>query len=125
MGHTQTVKMGSSNGKPVIRQEDIAALAKSSGLQESEVKQFSENFLRDHPDGKMKPKDFHDMIEKALPKLDTSKIEKHVYRIYDADNDGYINFTEFMVIFFIMSDGSPEEVLTKIFRVFDVNFVNM
>merc|ERR1739838_1029989 len=26
-----------------------------------------------------------------------------------------------MLIFFIMSDGSPEEVLTKIFRVFDVN----
>ena len=113
--------MGSSNGKPVVRQEDIAALAKSSGLQESQVKQYSEAFLRDHPDGKMKPKDFHDMIEKALPKLDTSNMEKHVYRIYDTNNDGYINFTEFMMIFFIMSDGSPEEVLTKIFRVFDVN----
>jgi len=105
----------------VVRQEDIAALAKSSGLQESQVKQYSEAFLRDHPDGKMKPKDFHDMIEKALPKLDTSNMEKHVYRIYDTNNDGYINFTEFMMIFFIMSDGSPEEVLTKIFRVFDVN----
>ena len=113
--------MGSSNGKPVVRQEYIAAQAKSSGLQESQVKQYSEAFLRDHPDGKMKPKDFHDMIEKALPKLDTSNMEKHVYRIYDTDNDGYINFTEFMMIFFIMSDGSPEEVLTKIFRVFDVN----
>ena len=113
--------MGSSNGKPVVRQEDIAALAKSSGLQESQVKQYSEAFLRDHPDGKMKPKDFHDMIEKALPKLDTSNMEKHVYRIYDTNNDGYINFTEFMIIFFIMSDRSSEEVLTKIFRVFDVN----
>ena len=113
--------MGSSNGKPVVRQEDITALANSSGLEESQVKQYSDAFLRDHPDGKMKPKDFHDMIEKALPKLDTSNMEKHVYRIYDTNDDGYINFTEFMMIFFIMSDGSPEEVLTKIFRVFDVN----
>merc|ERR1719209_733693 len=100
--------MGSKNGKPMVRQEDITALAKSSGLEESQVKQFSEAFIRDHPDGKMKPKDFHDMMEKALPNLDTSKMEKHVYRIYDSDNDGCINFTEFMVIFFIMSDGSPE-----------------
>ena len=113
--------MGSSNGKPVVRQEDITALANSSGLEESQVKQYSDAFLRDHPDGKMKPKDFHDMIEKALPKLDTSNMEKHVYRIYDTNDDGYINFTEFMMIFFIMSDGLPEEVLTKIFRVFDVN----
>ena len=40
---------------------------------------------------------------------------------YDSDNDGYINFTEFMMIFLIMFDGSPEEVLTKIFCVFDVD----
>ena len=40
---------------------------------------------------------------------------------YDSDNDGYINFTEFMMIFLIMFDGSSEEVLTKIVRVFDVD----
>merc|ERR1712034_83284 len=55
------------------------------------------------------------------PKKDASKMEKHVFRIYDSNNDGYIDFIEFMVIFHIMSDGSPEEVLEKIFRVFDVN----
>merc|ERR1712228_209723 len=68
-----------------------------------------------------KPKDFREMMSKALPKKDASKMEKHVFRIYDSNNDGYIDFTEFMLIFFIMSDGTPEEVLTKIFRVFDVN----
>ena len=29
--------MGSSNGKPVLRDEDVAALAKSSGLEEAQV----------------------------------------------------------------------------------------
>jgi len=115
------VKMGSSNGKPVLRPEDIAALAKSSGLDEAQVKQSFDSFVTEHPDGKMKPKDFREMMAKALPKKDASKMEKHVFRIYDSNNDGYIDFTEFMLIFFIMSDGSPEEVLTKIFRVFDVN----
>merc|ERR1712088_512602 len=57
-------------------------------------------------------------MAKAMPKKDASKMEKHVFRIYDSNNDGYI---EFIVIFHIMSDGSPEEVLGKIFRVFDVN----
>merc|ERR1712189_141152 len=71
--------------------------------------------------GKLKPKDFREMMQKALPKKDASKMEKHVFRIYDSNNDGVIDFTEFMLIFLIMSEGAPEEVLTRIFRVFDVN----
>ena len=113
--------MGSKNGKPVLREEDIAALSKSSGLDETQVRESFDAFIAEHPNGKMKPKDFREMMSKALPKKDASKMEKHVFRIYDANNDGYIDFTEFMLIFFIMSDGAPEEVLTKIFRVFDVN----
>ena len=113
--------MGSSNGKPVLRPEDIAALTKSSGLTEDQVKQAFDNFASEHPDGKMRPKDFREMMEKALPGKDASKMEKHVFRVYDSNNDGYIDFVEFMVIFYVMSDGSPEEVLGKIFRVFDVN----
>merc|ERR1739846_169694 len=91
------------------------------GLDEAQVKEAFDSWVAEHPNGKMKPKDFREMMSKALPKKDASKMEKHVFRIYDANNDGYTDFTEFMLIFFIMSDGTPEEVLTKIFRVFDVN----
>jgi len=113
--------MGSKNGKPVIRDEDIEALSKSSGLEKEEVKKAFNNFVAEHPDGRMKPKAFREMMSQALPKKDASKMEKHVFRAYDSNNDGYIDFVEFMVIFYIMADGSPEEVLGKIFRVFDVN----
>jgi len=113
--------MGSKNGKPVIREEDIEALSKSSGLEKEAVKEAFENFVAEHPDGRMKPKAFREMMSQALPKKDASKMEKHVFRAYDTNNDGYIDFVEFMVIFYIMADGSPEEVLGKIFRVFDVN----
>merc|ERR1712123_457350 len=90
-------------------------------MTEVEVRDAFNAFIAEHPNGKMKPKDFREMMSKALPKKDASKMEKHVFRLYDANNDGFIDFTEFMLIFFIMSDGVPEEVLTKIFRVFDVN----
>ena len=114
-------KMGSKNGKPVLREEDVAALSKSSGLDEAQVKESFDAFLAEHPNGKLKPKDFREMMTKAVPKKDAAKMEKHVFRMYDSDKDGFIDFTEFMLLFHIMSDGTPEEVLTKIFRVFDVN----
>ena len=35
----------------------------------------------------------------------------YVYcRIYDTDGSGSIDFTEFMIVFHIMSDGTPDEV---------------
>merc|ERR1711970_1016829 len=113
--------MGSSNGKPVLREEDISALSKTSGLDEPTIKNSFKQFIADHPDGRMKHKDILKMMQKALPKKDASKLEKHLFRIYDSNNDGYIDFTEFMLLLLIMQDGNPEEVLTKIFRVFDVN----
>merc|ERR1711972_1286176 len=113
--------MGSKNGKPVLTDDQAQALANSSGLDVVQVREHFDAFVAEHPNGKMKKKDFREMMSKALPKKDAGKMEKHVFRIYDTNNDGYIDFVEFMVVFYIMSDGTPEEVLSKIFRVFDVN----
>merc|ERR1712018_1038855 len=61
------------------------------------------------------------MMKKALPKKDAKKMEKHIFRMYDIDGSGNIEFTEFMVLYHIMNDGTPEEVMRKIFRVFDLD----
>merc|ERR1711892_1289606 len=118
---SQHLTMGSKNGKPVLRGEDIAAIVRTSGMEEKEVRENFEAFVAEYPDGKMKPKVFREMMTKGMPKKDASKMEKHVFRVYDANDDGVVDFTEFMVIYHVMSEGSPEEVLTKMFRVFDVN----
>merc|ERR1712179_808697 len=69
----------------------------------------------------MKRKDFRELMSSALSQKDASKIEKHAFRIYDLNNDGNIDFVEFMIVFFILSSGDHEEVLSKIFRLFDIN----
>merc|ERR1712037_121172 len=104
-----TPKLGNKDSAPVLRDEDVAVLCESSGLSEEDVREQFNAFITEHPNGKMKKKDFGEMMKKALPQRD------------DADDDGYVDFVEFMMIFYIMSDGSPEDVLAKIFRVFDVN----
>ena len=108
--------MGSKNGKPVLRDEDVADLVKTSGLSEKEVRDAFTGFISEHPNGKMKPKDFREMMSSALPKKDASKMEKHVFRIYDTNNDGYVDFVEFMVVYTIMAGGTEKEVLSKLFR---------
>merc|ERR1712098_694083 len=116
-----SLRMGSKNGKPVLREEDITQLASTSGLDRNQVVEHFDAFKDEHPDGRMNKKEFKTMMSKALPKKDASKMEKHVFRVYDTNADGFIDFVEFMVLYYVMADGTPEEVLLKIFRIFDIN----
>ena len=35
--------------------------------------------------------------------------------------DGHIDFREFMIVLYIMSNGTPQDNLKQIFKVFDIN----
>ena len=37
------------------------------------------------------------MIFKVLPKADAAKLEQTVFKVYDANGDGVIDFKEFLV----------------------------
>ena len=57
----------------------------------------------------------------CYPSTDTDKLEKHIFRMYDANGDGFIDFREFMLVLYVLSSGTPEENLKQIFRIFDIN----
>ena len=59
------------------------------------------------------------MMKLCYPTTDVVKLENHIFRMYDEDGDGYIDFKEFMMVLYIMSAGTPEENLGQIFRIFD------
>ena len=113
--------MGCVNGKPVLTEDDLEFIANHTAITRDEVDQQYENFLRKHPDGKIRKKDFRAMMQTCYPNTDTDKLEKHIFRMYDSNGDGYIDFREFMVVLYIMSNGSPEANLKQIFRIFDIN----
>jgi len=55
----------------------------------------------------------------ALPEKDAKEISDHIIKIYDTNHDGVVDFVEFMVVYLVMSKGSPDEILSTMFRVFD------
>merc|ERR1711962_1025754 len=90
-------------------------------MERDAVEKQYQNFLTKHPDGKISRKSFHDMMKECCPGTDTEKLERHIFRMYDKNDDGHIDFREFMIVLYIMSSGSPQENLKQIFRVFDIN----
>jgi len=114
-------EMGCVNGKPILGKEDLEFIATYTAASREEVQDQYENFLSKHPEGKITKKDFRNIMQACYPNMDTSKLESHIFRMYDSNGDGHIDFREFMIVLYVMSSGSPEENLKQIFRVFDIN----
>ena len=80
-----------------------------------EVKAEYTGFLEKFPDGSIDKKEFKDVVKlvnkvkklslkpflliQLLPSEDAEKQEGYMFRIFDASNDGKIDFIEFMVSF--------------------------
>merc|ERR1719266_1021071 len=117
----QGPKMGCVQGKSVLTDEDIDFIARNTAMKREAVEIQYKTFLQKHPDGRISRKSFHMMMKECYPGADTEKLERHIFRMYDSNKDGHIDFREFMIVLYIMSNGSPEENLKQIFRVFDIN----
>ena len=61
------------------------------------------------------------MIQACYPEIDVNRLEKHIFRLFDRDGNGTIDFKEFMIVLYVMSNGTPEENLRQIFKVFDLD----
>ncbi|XP_059098163.1 neuronal calcium sensor 2-like isoform X2 [Tigriopus californicus] len=114
-------KMGCANGKSALTEDDLEFIATHTAVTREEVDAQYESFLRKHPDGQISRKEFSALMRQCYPNADTDKLEKHIFRMYDSNQDGFIDFREFMIVLYIMSSGSPEENLHQIFKVFDIN----
>jgi Ca2+-binding EF-hand superfamily protein len=117
----QGPEMGCVQGKSVLTDEDIDFIARNTAMKREAVEMQYKTFLQKHPDGRISRKSFHVMMKECYPGADTEKLERHIFRMYDSNKDGHIDFREFMIVLYIMSNGSPEENLKQIFRVFDIN----
>ena len=107
--------------KPKLSEEEISFISEQTGLQREKLLEKYKRFLRKHPSGKLDFSGMKTMLSESLPEADTSGLVEHVWRIYDTNLDGEIDFREFMLALSVMSKGSAEGNLRQIFRLFDVN----
>ena len=113
--------MGCANGKQVLTEDDLNYIASHTAVSREEVDARYAQFLARHPDGKITKREFRNMMQACYPGADTDKLERHIFRMYDSNGDGFIDFREFMLVLYVLSSGTPEENLKQIFRIFDIN----
>jgi len=105
----------------VLTDTIIENISATSGLDANEVRAQCEVFLKDSPSGFMKMKEFRTAIKTVLPNVNVKKMEENTFRMFDTDHDGQISMEEFLILYQILSGGTPEENLKRIFLMFDAD----
>ena len=87
----------------------------------SDPQEWHQGFLEDCPDGELTKTQFVEMYTKIFPGGNAEKFSENVFRTFDTDRSGTIDFREFMLALHVTSAGTPEEKLQWAFRMYDVD----
>merc|ERR1712156_1045891 len=120
MGSSREV-MGAKASRDRISKEDLDFLVSNTHYSADIITDWYKGFKQDCPDGKLDPNAFMKIYSKVLPMGNASEFCDHVFRTFDTDKNGYIDFKEFLLAIDVTSSGSPEEKLNWAFSMYDVD----
>jgi len=71
---------------------EVDELARQTAFSTNEIRQWSRKFYECSPTGRMTKSEFLRMYGTIFPKGDSKLFADHVFRLYDSDSNGYIDF---------------------------------
>jgi Ca2+-binding EF-hand superfamily protein len=75
----------------------------------------------DCPKGQLTREKFLQVYSSFFPQGNAERFCEHVFRTFDSDQSGKIDFREFLLAINITSSGNPEQKLDWAFHMYDVN----
>ena len=113
--------MGNFKTKKRLSKKDLTFCKTNTRFDEPSIKALYKTFRRDCPSGKFTQADMVDMYKMFFPDGNAYKFANHVLRILDQDQNGVIEFKEFIVALDIMGAGTVNEKFRYAFRMYDIN----
>ena len=108
--------MGNKSSKGDLSKQDLNFLKVNTRYDEDTIQEWYNGFMTDCPEGKLNPNAFLKIYSKCFPTGNAEEFCEHVFRTFDSDKNGFIDFKEFMLAIYVTSSGSPEEKLNWAFR---------
>jgi len=102
-----------------LSNEDLEFLKKNTKYDEAEIREWYKGFKIDCPNGQLTKEKVLDMYSMILPVANAKVFVDQIFRIFDKDGNGDIDFKEFMMATDMTASGSPEEKLRWAFKMYD------
>ncbi|KAK2830831.1 hypothetical protein Q5P01_018762 [Channa striata] len=112
--------MGNSKSGAVSK-EILEDLKLNTKFSETEIAQWYSNFKRQCPTGRISKEEFQTIYSKFFPESEANTYAEHVFRSFDTNDDGTLDFKEYIIALHMTSTGKTTRKLEWAFSLFDVD----
>ncbi len=85
------------------------------------MQKWFNDFRIECPEGKLTKNHLHSLFKRIFPGGDSEVFCNHIFRIFDNDGNGFLDFKEFLMALDVTSCRSQREKLQWAFRLYDVD----
>ncbi|XP_010003985.1 PREDICTED: visinin-like, partial [Chaetura pelagica] len=104
-----------------LSKELLAELKASTRYSEEELVRWYRSFQLQCPDGRIRRDEFEKIYGTFFPDSDPQGYARHVFRSFDTNEDGTLDFREYIVALHLTSSGKTHLKLEWAFSLFDVD----
>lgn len=110
-----------------LTEQDIQFIMSNTDFTREKIVTWHEDFLKQCPDGKLRKPEFVKFYKNLIPgdqSPDEDSYCEMVFQAFDADNNNYIDYPEFLISFWIRAKGSLRDKIDWLFNIYDTDRSN-
>jgi len=104
-----------------LSKDDLDYLLANTNYSIETIMAWYRGFKEDCPDGRLTPQAFMHVYGSSFLSANTKEFCDYVFRNFDKDGNGYIDFKEFLLAIHVTSCGTAEDKLNWAFSMYDMD----
>ncbi|XP_042562328.1 recoverin b [Clupea harengus] len=104
-----------------LSKEVLEDLKLNTRYTEEQLYTWYQTFLKECPTGRISQQQFENIYATFFPDADPKAYAQHVFRSFDQDSDGTLDFKEYIVALHLTSSGKTMEKLEWAFALYDLD----